>query len=182
LEDNSLEKLAVDLAKFLRELQAIASVPGPAPGQHNWWRGDHVSVYNQGAQEQIAKLANVIDATKAMHLWKKACQTRWNKKPVWIHGDLSIGNILLKDEKISAIIDFGGMSLGDPACDLVIAWTFLKEKARKIFAREIPLDEETWLRSKAWALWKATFELCELSNLNSPEAIIQKRIIEDVCL
>ena len=70
--------------------------------------------------------------------------------------------------------------MGDPACDLVIAWTFLKDNARDIFIQEMALDEDTWLRAKAWALWKATFELCQIADKNSPEALIQKTIIEDV--
>jgi len=180
LDNDCLEKLAFDLAKFLKELQSIDNVDGPAPGQHNWWRGDHVSVYDKSARDQIAKLSSIIDSNKAIQLWGKACKTRWNKNPVWIHGDLSIGNMLMQNSNLSAIIDFGGMSLGDPACDLVIAWTFLKDRARQIFIREMALDEETWLRAKAWALWKATFELCEIADKNSPEAHIQKRIIQDV--
>ena len=78
------------------------------------------------------------------------------------------------------MIDFGGNGVGDPACDLVIAWTFLKNKSRDIFRQEMNLDEDTWLRAKAWALWKATFELCELQDLSSNEALIQKAMIEDM--
>jgi aminoglycoside phosphotransferase (APT) family kinase protein len=180
IDVDCLEKLAFDLAKFLKELQSIDSVDGPDPGQHNWWRGDHVSVYDQGAREQIFKLANVIDANKAIQLWEKACKTRWNKGPVWIHGDFYISNILLKDGKLSAIIDFGGMALGDPACDLVITWTFLNGKSRDMFVREAALDEDTWLRAKAWALWKASFELCQISDSKTPEALTQIKIIGDI--
>ncbi len=180
LDDDCLAKIALDLAKFLKELQAIDSSFGPPPGQHNWWRGDHVSVYDKGAREQIAKLSSVIDADKAIALWERACKTRWVQSSVWIHGDFAAGNILIQDGKLSAIIDFGGMGVGDPACDLVIAWTFLKDKAREIFIRDMTLDEDTWLRAKAWVLWKATFELCESTDQNSPEASLQKTIIEDV--
>src|SRR5262249_50827176 len=67
-----------------------------------------------------------------------------------------------------------------PSSDLVIAWTFLKGKARDIFIQEMALDEDVWLRAKAWALWKATFELCQIADQNSPEASVQKRIIGDV--
>lgn len=149
LDEVCLEKLAVDLAKFLKELQSIENVDGPIPGQHNWWRGDHVSVYDKGAREQIGKLSSIIDANKALNLWERACQTKWHKNPVWVHGDMAIGNMLIKDSKLSAIIDFGGMGLGDPACDLVIAWTFFKNKVRDVFIREISLDQNTWLRAKA---------------------------------
>ncbi|WP_342638511.1 aminoglycoside phosphotransferase family protein [Orientia tsutsugamushi] len=180
LIDQEKEQLAFDLAKFLKELQAITDVEGPEPGQHNWWRGDHVSVYDKGAREQIAELAEIIDASKALALWDQACATRWNKTPVWIHGDFAIGNILMDSEKLSAVIDFGGAAVGDPACDLVIAWTYLSGKARKIFISEMDMDQCTWLRARAWALWKATFELCQIADKNIPEAGLQKRIIDEV--
>jgi aminoglycoside phosphotransferase (APT) family kinase protein len=180
LIDQEKEQLAFDLAKFLKELQAINDVEGPEPGQHNWWRGDHVSVYNKGAREQIAALAEIIDASQLLALWDQACETKWDKKPVWIHGDFAIGNILMDGGKLSAVIDFGGAAVGDPACDLVIAWTYLSDKAREIFISEMDMDQDTWLRARAWALWKATFELCQITDKNSPEARLQKRIIDEV--
>ncbi len=180
LDDDSQEKLAVDLAKFLIELQNIQAIPGPAPGQHNWWRGDHISVYDQDARAQITKLQNIIDADKAIHLWKAACKTRWPNPPVWIHGDIAIGNLLMNEGKLTAIIDFGGASQGDPACDLVIAWTYFKNQARDLFIEAIGLDKDTWLRAKAWALWKATYELCQIADKNNPDITIQKKIIFDV--
>lgn len=180
LIDQEKEQLAFDLAKFLKELQAITNVEGHEPGQHNWWRGYHVSVYDKGAREQIAELAEIIDASKALALWDQACATRWDKTPVWIHGDFAIGNILMDSGKLSAVIDFGGAAVGDPACDLVIAWTYLSGKAREIFISEMDMDQCTWLRARAWALWKATFELCQIADKNIPEAGLQKRIIDEV--
>ncbi|MBP9726759.1 MAG: aminoglycoside phosphotransferase family protein [Gammaproteobacteria bacterium] len=180
LTDKEKEYLAYRLARFLKELQAITDVQGPVPGQHNWWRGDHVGVYNQGAREQIAKLAFIIDSNKALELWEEACATTWNKTPVWTHGDFAIGNMLINNGTLSAVIDFGGTAVGDPACDLVIAWTYLSLKSREIFIKEMDLDADTWLRARAWALWKATFELCQLENKHSLEGGLQKRIIEEV--
>lgn len=174
------EQLAYELANFLKDLQAITDIEGPDPGQHNWWRGDHVSIYDKGAREQIAELAEIIDARKALALWDQACETKWDKKPVWIHGDFAIGNILMDGSRLSAVIDFGGAAVGDPACDLVIAWTYLSGKAREIFISKMDMDEDTWLRARAWALWKATFELCQIVDKNSPEAVLQKRIIDEV--
>jgi len=180
LIDQEKEQLAFDVAKFLKALQAITDVEGPGPGQHNWWRGDHVSVYDKGAREQIAELAEIIDASQLLALWDQACETKWDKKPVWIHGDFKIVNILMDSGKLSAVIDFGGAAVGDPACDLVIAWTYLSDKAREIFISEMDMDQDTWLRARAWALWKATFELCQITDKNSPEARLQKRIIDEV--
>jgi aminoglycoside phosphotransferase (APT) family kinase protein len=180
LIDQEKEQFAFDLANFLKELQAITDVEGPGPGQHNWWRGDHVSVYDKGAREQIAELTNVIDVARALALWDQACETKWDKKPVWIHGDFAISNILMDGGKLSAVIDFGGAAVGDPACDLVIAWTYLSGKARETFISKMDMDPDTWLRARAWALWKATFELCQIADKNSPETGLQKRIIEEV--
>lgn len=180
LTDQEKEQLAFDLAKFLKELQTIPDVEGPKPNQHNWWRGDHVSVYDKGAREQIAELAEIIDASKALALWDKACAARWNKAPIWIHGDFAIGNILMDGGKLSAVIDFGGAAVGDPACDLVIAWTYLSGKAREIFISEMDMDADTWLRARAWALWKATFELCQRADKRSSEAEMQQKIILNI--
>ena len=174
------EQLAFDLAKFLKELQAITDVEGPEPGQHNWWRGDHVSVYDKGAREQIAELAEIIDAGHGLALWDRTSATKWDKTPVWIHGDFAIGNLLVDGDKLCAAIDFGGTAVGDPACDLVIAWTYLAGKAREIFISEMNIDQDTWLRARAWALWKATFELCQITDKTSSEALSQKRIIDGV--
>ena len=82
--------------------------------------------------------------------------------------------------KLSAVIDFGSAAVGDPACDLVIAWTYLTGKSRDIFISEMNMDQDTWLRARAWALWKATFELCQIEDKNSAEACLQKRIIDEV--
>jgi len=180
LTDQAKEQLAVGLAQFLKDLQAIHDVKGPNPGQHNWWRGDHVSVYDKGAREQIAKLAEIIDVAQALALWNQACATKWGKNPVWIHGDFAIGNILMDGGKLSAVIDFGGAAVGDPACDLVMAWTYLSGKARQILITAMDMDNDTWLRARAWALWKATFELCQIEDKNSFRAQLQKQIIQEV--
>lgn len=178
IEDKA--QLAFDLAKFLKELHAITTLDGPGPGQHNWWRGDHISIYDKSAREQIAKLAGLIDVNTAMDLWEQACATKWNQLPVWVHGDFAIGNMLMANGKLSAVIDFGGTAVGDPACDLVIAWTYLTGKAQEIFIEKMGLDVNTWLRTRAWALWKATFELCQIEDKDSPEAHQQRRIINEV--
>ncbi len=149
LTDQDKAQLAFDLAQFLKELQAITNFKGLPifaetlaclrPGQHNWWRGGSVSFYDKGAREQIAELADFIDLNRAFALWEKACATEWHKKPVWIHGDLAMGNLLMESRydsthcaglaglrrgqtsfvKLSAVINFGGAAVGDPACDLV---------------------------------------------------------------
>ena len=180
LSEIEKEGLAYDLSNFLKELQNITAVKGPEPGLHNWWRGDHLSVYEKGAMGQIEELSSIINSKKALDLWNQAYDTKWDKDPVWIHGDVAIGNILIDNGKLSAVIDFGGMAVGDPACDLVIAWTYFNGKSRDIFIKNMEIDENTWLRAKAWALWKASYELCQMPDKNSIEADMQKKIINEV--
>ena len=180
LTDQAKIQLALDLAQFLQELQSINDIPTIAPGSHNFWRGHHVAVYDVNTRTQIAELADFIDASKAMDLWNKSCATRWHCKPVWIHGDLAIGNMLMESSKLSAIIDFGGVAAGDPACDLTIAWTYLPIKARDLFIEALNLDQDTWLRARAWTLWKATYELCQIDDKHTHQANAQKKIIHEV--
>jgi aminoglycoside phosphotransferase (APT) family kinase protein len=180
IDPKNKESLAPALASFLKELQRIDPKDGPTPGQHNWWRGDHVSVYDQQARNQIAELKAIIDSDSALALWENAISSRWCKNPVWVHGDFAIGNILINEGTLSGIIDFGGIGVGDPACDLVISWTFLEGRSREIFHDYMELDTDTWTRARGWALWKATFELCNREDKNDQESIKQKHIIEDI--
>lgn len=181
LDQSSKENLAFDLANFLKEFQNI-NLDGPEPGAHNWWRGDHINVYDKGFREQLAQLIDIIDFDVAINLLGLALNIKWNKEPVLVHGDIAIGNIFLKDNKLSAIIDFGCMAKGDPACDLVITWTYFSGKARDIFVNQINLDEENLFRARACVLWKATFEFCQIKNKNSFAGLDQKKIIDDILL
>lgn len=88
-------------------------------------------------------------------MWNLALESKWSKDPVWVHGDIAPGNILVKEGKLNAIIDFGVLGIGDPACDAAMAWTFFDDNSRKIFKNALNMDEETWNRARGWALWKA---------------------------
>lgn len=180
LDDKTLKLIAVDLSQFLKELQQIDVREGPLPGLHNYWRGDTPAVYDADTRAYLAALQDIIDSNVALSLWEKAINTPGDQKQVWIHGDFASGNILIKANHLAAVIDFGCMAVGDPACDLVIAWTFLKNDARKIFKDHLSLDQDTWTRARGWALWKAAFELCMLSDKTSVEAMKQRCIIKEI--
>ncbi|MFP3121123.1 phosphotransferase [Rickettsia sp. R2] len=94
----------------------------------------------------------MVDADKVLSVWEKALKSQWNKKPVWIHGDFVSGNIIVKNGQLNAVSDFGGMDIGDPACDLVIIWTFLQNEAREIFKEQLALDDDTGARARGLAL------------------------------
>ena len=178
--NKKLEILATQLAIFLTELHSINNIAGPPPGKHNGWGGDELNLFDEKAKNQINELKNIINQSKSLDLWEKAKKSKWDKKPVWIHGDFYFGNFLIKNNELTGVIDFGGIAKADPAKDLVIAWTFLRNKSRDIFKNKITYDSDTWIRAKGWALWKATFELCKTKNKASEYANSQKRIINDI--
>ena len=83
----------------------------------------------------------------------------WKNPPVWIHGDLTSGNLLLVNDRLSAVIDFGAMGMGDPACDLIVAWNLLPAGERNIFRDALNVDDATWARGRGWALSVALIQL-----------------------
>ncbi len=99
---------------------------------------------------------------------------------MWIHGDVSVGNLLVKQGRLSAVIDFGQLGVGDPACDLAIAWTFFKGESRKVFRKMLLLDPNAWARGRAWTLWKALIIAARITDSNAIEAGEQYRIIDEV--
>jgi len=180
IEEKYLEGIALQLANFLNELHKIDIINGPLAGKHNYFRGATLSVYEEEAKKAIENLKDLINYEKSLLIWKKAVESKWEKDPVWIHGDFSSGNIILKDNILKAVIDFGCMGVGDPACDLVIAWTYLKNSSREIFKSNVKVDDKTWERARGWALWKALITLDSYDNKTDNKSLEQIKIIEDI--
>lgn len=160
-DDAGKSNVAADLADFLRALQAVDTRDGPLPGPHNFHRGGDLRIYDQEVRHALAQLGNRVDSDQIMRLWTKACHSSWTAAPVWLHGDMAAGNILLAKGKLSAIIDFGNCGIGDPACDLTIAWTYFDAPTRQIFRKKVGLDDATCTRAKGWGLWKALLLMCQ---------------------
>lgn len=152
---SNMTQFACDLGHFLLALQAVDLKGGPEAGQHNFYRGAPLAVYDDQTRRAIKILENKIDIVAAANIWNEAMSSVLSKDPVWIHGDVASGNLLVKNGYLSAVIDFGGLGIGDPACDLAIAWTFFKSESRREFIKTIGLDQGTVARGRGWALWKA---------------------------
>jgi len=180
LKPEELPHFAFNTAHFLNELRSADTTGGPLPGTHNFFRGAHPSVYDADSQAALQKLQSIIDIEQAKAIWIKALNSTWQHAPVWIHGDFSSGNILVKDGKLNAVIDFGCTAIGDPACDLVLAWTFFDDKSREIFKSIINLDNETWARARGWGLWKALITLADISDKKDVAAQKQIDIINKI--
>ncbi|MBA3905690.1 MAG: aminoglycoside phosphotransferase family protein [Pseudonocardiales bacterium] len=155
-----LVELADDLARFLVALWAADVPGGPAAGAHSFHRGGNLVVYDRETQAALARLGGRVDAATATTLWEEALAAHPPRAPVWFHGDVAAGNLLVDDDgRLSAVIDFGTSGVGDSACDLVIAWTLFDAPSREAFRGGTALDEGAWARAAGWALWKALITL-----------------------
>jgi aminoglycoside phosphotransferase (APT) family kinase protein len=155
-----LGRAAGDLAQFLAALQRIDPSGGPPPGEPNSFRGVPLALRDEAVRTAIATLASAIDAAAVMRVWEAAVRApEWTRAPVWIHGDLDARNLLARDGRISAVIDFGCLGVGDPACDVMVAWKMLSADAREDFRRALAVDEATWTRARGWALSQALIAL-----------------------
>ncbi|KXF76874.1 aminoglycoside phosphotransferase [Paramesorhizobium deserti] len=148
-------RFALSLAGFLQALYRIDAAGGPPPGKHNFHRGGRLAVYDGETRAALAALGTHIDTALAEDVWAVALNSQWQHGPVWVHGDIAYGNLLVENGKLCAVIDFGSSAIGDPACDLVIAWTQFSGESREAFRAALSLDDETWCRARGWALWKA---------------------------
>lgn len=150
--------LARDIAAVIRALHAIDATDGPAAGAHSFYRGAAPAYYDAEALAAIETLGDRLtpsEAAVARDVWLAALGSQWDAPPVWFHGDIAHGNLLLRDGRLAAVIDFGTSGVGDPACDLVIAWTYCEGDERQLLRDEVGLDDDTWRRARGWALWKA---------------------------
>ena len=146
---------ATDLAEFLAALQRIDPADGPQPGVHNWYRGGSLRTWDQDTRRALTALEGLVDVERAGVVWAEALDAPWDGVDRWFHGDVAAGNLVLDDGRLSAVIDFGTCGVGDPACDLAIAWTLLTADGRQAFRERLSVDAASWARGRGWALWKA---------------------------
>ncbi|MFF0312616.1 aminoglycoside phosphotransferase family protein [Streptosporangium sp. NPDC004379] len=170
--------LARDLGGFLTALREVPAHGGPAAGRHSFFRGCHPSAYGDQVEQALGTLGDVVDVAACQAVWAAALTSAWPSRPVWFHGDVAAGNLLTTGGELSAVIDFGTSGVGDPACDLVMAWTYFAGDERKVFREAAGLPDDAWRRARGWALWKA---LVTMAHLSSPDAGgFQSRVLVQV--
>ena len=132
--------LAKDLACFLNELHGIKLINGPFSR-----RGIPLKELDAETKKAIGELEGQVDVQSITSLWHQFSDTPpWCKESVWVHGDFLPGNILIKNNRLSGVIDFSDLGIGDPACDFVIAWSIFGPHSRKIFRENLEnIDGDT---------------------------------------
>ncbi|MFI2651533.1 aminoglycoside phosphotransferase family protein [Micromonospora fulviviridis] len=151
--------VARDLGAFLTALRRAPTVGGPAAGRHSCFRGCHPSAYGDEVEQALDALGGRVDTAACQDVWARALTSAWPAAPVWFHGDVAVGNLLVAEGRLSAVIDFGTCGVGDPACDLVPAWTWFAGPERQLFREAVGLPDDAWRRARGWALWKALIKL-----------------------
>lgn len=173
-------RLAQSLASFLIALQGIDPSGGPHPGPDNFHRGGPLRTYDSQTREAISLLRTRIDAEVATRVWEAALATLHHGTPAWLHGDISSGNLLIENGDLTGVIDFGGLAVGDPACDLAIAWMSMDRRGRAAFRSALPLDEGMWARGRGWALWKSLLPCAGLAAAHRGSESQSFRVLEEV--
>jgi aminoglycoside phosphotransferase (APT) family kinase protein len=152
---DDLPGFAVSVASFIRALQGCDATGGPVGAAHSFYRGAPPVHYDAETRRALVTLAGQVDVAACTEVWEAAIASTFAGPPVWFHGDIAQGNLLVAEGRLSAVIDFGTSGVGDPACDLVIAWTMFSGESREAFRRTVSQDPGTWARARGWALWKA---------------------------
>jgi aminoglycoside phosphotransferase (APT) family kinase protein len=172
---------ATQLARFVAALQRIDPTGGPAPGSHNFHRGVPLARRDALTREALNALHGRIDVAAATRAWEAALDApAWDRPPVWIHGDLQAGNLLAVKGRLSAVIDFGGLGVGDPACDLIVAWNLLSSDTRDVYRSALGVDDATWARGRGWALSTALVGLPYYRDTNPEFVRNAERTIAEV--
>ncbi|MFI9825031.1 aminoglycoside phosphotransferase family protein [Streptomyces sp. NPDC052013] len=170
------EALAVDLAAFVTALRRIDPADGPAG-----YRGGPLATRDRLTREAIAQLAERVDTGAVTAVWEESLRAPEHAgAPVWAHGDLSPGNVLVDGGRLAAVIDFGTVGVGDPAVDLIVAWNLLPAQARGIFREAVGADEAQWARGRGWALSISLIQLPFYWETNPPLAENSRHVIKEI--
>lgn len=172
------ERLAEQTADFMNRLQRIDPREGPRPGADNFHRGGALSVYATEMRAALDRLSEHPDRSKFETIWRQAIDAPAVGTPTWVHGDFAAGNLLVDEGgDLCGVIDWGAMAIGDPACDLVLAWTVLDARQRTVFLEHGGYDSAVARRAAGWALWKAATVVAGINPASADERVRQTSVL-----
>lgn len=176
--------LAHDLARVVRALQDIDHGGGPRPGRATYGRGAPLAGFDEPVRrslEQIDAVGGLLDVPAAGDVWAQALAAPvWSSAPVWVHGDLMPGNLLLAEGRLVAVIDWGALGVGDPACELMPAWNLFTAPGRAAYRSALGVDDATWLRGRGWALLQAVMALPYYLDTNPGMVAVARRTLAEL--
>ena len=168
--------LAADLAAFIAALQRVDLADGPAA-----YRGGPLAAQDAGTRAALAELGGMVDTEAATAAWDAALRApEWSGPPVWVHADLMPGNVLARQGRLTAVLDFSTVGVGDPACDLIVGWFLLPAPAREAFRAALHVDDATWARGRGWALSLALGQVAHFRDTNPVIVADARQVIRAV--
>ncbi|OMI38025.1 phosphotransferase [Streptomyces sparsogenes DSM 40356] len=172
--------LAKDLAAFVAAMRGVALAGGPQAH-----RGGPLASLDAGTRAAIEELRGIpqegVDCDAVSAVWEEALRApEWDGPPVWLHADLMPGNLLVDGGRLTAVIDFGCLGVGDPACDLFPAWNLLPAEAREVFREALGVDDATWIRGRGRTLSQALIALPYYRETNPAMARNARHVIRAV--
>jgi aminoglycoside phosphotransferase (APT) family kinase protein len=151
-----LRHAAVDLAELLAAMWRIDPSGGPPPGG----RGGSLRPRDEWVRAGISALGDAIDGGAVTAAWDAALAApEWDRSPVWVHGDLDARNLLVANARITGVLDWNLICVGDPACDVKLAWAVLDAETRPVFRELLEIDDATWARARGWVVSQAVIAL-----------------------
>jgi aminoglycoside phosphotransferase (APT) family kinase protein len=167
---------ALALAEFIAALRQIDPTDGPASS-----RGGPLAPRDGAVRAALAASGGLFDTAAALVAWEAALRApEWDGPPVWSHGDIQSGNLLARGGAVSAVIDWGCLGIGDPACDLMVAWNLFTPPIRAAFRAALAPDDATWARGRGWALSCAIIALPYYIDTNPGLVAISRHSIDAV--
>jgi aminoglycoside phosphotransferase (APT) family kinase protein len=157
------------------ELRRMDPVGAPRGGREPLRELDAVT------RTAISSARGVIDSDAATAAWERALQVpAWNGTPVWVHTDLLRPNLLVRDGRLCAVLDFGGAGVGDPAADVIAAWSVFGRTGRGVFRGALDVDDGTWNRARGFALHQAALIIPYYAETNPEFVAPAKRTVEEI--
>jgi aminoglycoside phosphotransferase (APT) family kinase protein len=173
------EHVARGLGELLAALRSVdaGGAPLKPPGQ----RGAALATADAWVREWTQRAGDRVDQVAVLAAWEESLAAPvWDGPPVWLHGDVHEGNVLVRDGRLSAVIDWGGLGAGDPAVELNAAWGFLPPTAAETYREALGLDDAAWLRGRGWALQPAISGLTYYEQTAPHMSEASRRIVDRV--
>ncbi len=170
-------RAARDLARFVRALRRLDPAGAPPAGRRP------LRELDEGTRAAIEQARSAIDADAAHRAWDDALRTDpWRGDAVWIHTDLLRPNLLTRSGRLTAVLDFGGAGVGDPAADVIAAWAVFGPAGRSVYREELDMDEQMWRRARGYALHQAAMIIPYYAETNPGFVALARRTVEQVLL
>ncbi|WP_133903860.1 aminoglycoside phosphotransferase family protein [Actinophytocola oryzae] len=168
--------LAHDLAAFVTALRRVDPAGAPKAG-----RGMPLATRDAPTRAAIAASEGLADTAAITAVWDDALRVPPRTGPqAWAHADLSPGNLLVRDGRLAAVIDWGAAGVGDPTVDLIVAWNLLPAAERRAFRDALDVDDDTWRRGRGWALSISVIQLPYYQHTNPALAANSRHVLTEI--